>query len=72
MFSSKGRAEAGSTFRTENAQGDNVDVGTKELDGIRVGAVTMAAFVEEEDDDPGTDSEKWSVVPLYFLYGAFV
>ena len=38
-----------------------MDVGTKELDGIRVGAVTMAAFVEDEDDDAGTDFEKYSI-----------
>ena len=33
------------------ADGDNLDLGVKDFDGMRIGAVSMAAFMEGDDDD---------------------
>ena len=35
--------------------GDNLDVGTKDFDGIRVGAVSMAAFEDDTEDESGAE-----------------
>ena len=44
------REMAGACSVLRTTTGDNLDVGTRDFDGMRVGAVSMAAFEEEEEE----------------------